>query len=185
MNRRDFSTALLGSALISTGAVSACQGDAAHAVIGMPLPAIKGTYVDGAGFDLAMIKKPAIIRFWGMWCGPCMIDMPQWLSVVRQSRIGPKAVPNINIFTLHVGLAPSNGPSLAQWTSEQAPEVATPVVNDATQAITQAVGITGTPSTIFVDKDGHIREHAWQFKNERGVASFLRKITELNAKGLR
>jgi thiol-disulfide isomerase/thioredoxin len=177
MNRRHFSTALL--AALGT---SACQGDNAHSLIGNQLPVIKGFYTDGSGLDLTEIAKPAIIRFWGMWCGPCMIDMPNWESVVRQVRAPENGIANINIFTIHVGLPPANGPTLLQWVAEQQSDVRTPVVDDATNRIMTAVGIQGTPSTIYVDKNGRICEHAWQFKNERGVDSFIRKVKKLHEK---
>lgn len=177
MNRRYFSTAVLAAA-----GLAGCEGDSARSVIGMQLPVVKGLFTDGSEFDLSLAPQPAIIRFWGMWCGPCMVDMPNWLSVVRQLRLGESALPDINILTIHVGLAPENGPSLQQWVSEQPADVATPVVDDATKAIMKAVHITGTPSTLYIDTHGRISEHAWQFKNERGVDSFLRKVRQLHKK---
>jgi thiol-disulfide isomerase/thioredoxin len=175
MNRRDFTATLTACA-----GTAACQGDSAHSLIGRQLPNIRGTFTDGRGFDLSQIGKPAVVRFWGMWCGPCMLDMPNWLSMVRQLRTGSQSIPEINILTIHVGLPPQNGPSLRQWVSDQQEDVATPVVDDPTKAIMSAVGITGTPSTLYIDPNGTIGEHAWQFRNERGVASFLRKVHRLH-----
>jgi thiol-disulfide isomerase/thioredoxin len=166
--------------LAATSFVAACRGDASHSLIGKELPALRGTYTDGRGLNLADLPKPSVIRFWGMWCGPCMIDMPNWLSVVRQIRTSKPALKDVTILTVHVGLAPKNGDTLAQWTADQEPDVATPVVDDATYAIMKAVGVQGTPSTIYVDHRGRIAEHAWEFKNARGVDSFLRKITKLH-----
>jgi cytochrome c biogenesis protein CcmG, thiol:disulfide interchange protein DsbE len=178
MNRRNFSAGLIASA-----SLSACQGDSAYAIMGKTLPAIKGVYVDGTVFDLATLTKPAIIRFWGLWCGPCIDDMPSWLSVVRQVRAGGDALADVNILTIHVGKAPESGPTLLQWAAHQAPDLATPVVNDATNAIMLALGVPGLPSTIYIDPAGRILEHAWQFKNNRGVASFLRKVKQLHSLG--
>jgi thiol-disulfide isomerase/thioredoxin len=174
MNRREFT-----ATLTATATLGACRGDSSYSLIGKTLPAIKGVYTNGDGFDLAAIAKPAIIRFWGMWCGPCMVDMPNWLSVIAQLRTGDKALAELNILTIHVGIPPQNGDTLVQWVAAQAPDVATPVVDDVTYAIMKAVGVAGTPSTIFVDQAGRIAEHAWEFKNARGVDSFLRKVTEL------
>lgn len=180
MNKRHFTTSLMAATFLG-----ACRGDNSHSLIGKALPTIKGTFTDGAGFDLSKITKPSVIRFWGMWCGPCMVDMPNWLSVVRQLRVGEKAIDKINIFTIHVGVPPETGETLAQWTAAQAPDVATPVVDDTSYAIMKAVGVMGTPSTLYIDEIGRIQEHAWEFKNERGVDSFLRKVGELHARGPR
>jgi thiol-disulfide isomerase/thioredoxin len=177
MNRRHFS-----SALVASVGLAACQGDRARSLIGKQLPFVKGRFTDGSEFDLTLAPQPAVIRFWGMWCGPCMQDMPNWLSVVRQLRVGDFAIPGINILTIHVGEAPVSGPSLQQWVNEQQADVATPVVDDASKAIMKAVGVTGTPSTLYIDIHGRISEHAWQFKNERGVDSFLRKVNHLYKK---
>jgi thiol-disulfide isomerase/thioredoxin len=162
--------------------VSACRGDNSYTLIGKSLPAVKGVFVTGQGFDLSAIKLPAVIRFWGLWCGPCMIDMPHWESAVEKMRGLKEDLADLTIFTVHVGLPPSNGPSLAQWAQNQRAEVATPIVDDATNTIMRAVGITGTPSTIYVGKSGKIEEHAWQFKSARGEDSFIRKIVELKAR---
>jgi thiol-disulfide isomerase/thioredoxin len=178
MNRRSFTAALTASTL-----AAGCRGSSSYSLIGQTLPAVKGVYTDGSVFDLARIAQPAIIRFWGMWCGPCMVDMPNWLSVIRQLRTGEKALTDLNILTIQVGLPPRNGETLTQWTAAQAPDVATPVVDDANYTIMKAVGIVGTPSTIYVDESGRIEEHAWEFKNARGVDSFLRKVTELYGRG--
>ena len=177
MNRRDVSTALVASI-----GLAACQGDNAYALIGKKLPLIRGVYTDGTGFDLTTFAKPALIRFWGMWCSPCMLDMPHWLSVIAQVRAREQPLNDSSIVTIHVGLPPESGPNLTQWVDAQASQTATRVVNDASFAIMKAVGISGTPSTLYVDRDGIIREHAWQFKNARGVASFIRKITSLHNK---
>jgi cytochrome c biogenesis protein CcmG, thiol:disulfide interchange protein DsbE len=176
MNRRNFSAALVASA-----GFGGCQGDSAYAVMGKKLPAIQGVYVDGTDFDLAKLAKPAIVRFWGLWCGPCVDDMANWLSVVRQVRADKDALADLNILTIHSGTAPESGPTLAQWASDQAPDVATPVVNDATTAIKQAVGVPGLPSTVYINPEGRILEHSWQFRNDRGVTSFLRKVKQLHS----
>jgi thiol-disulfide isomerase/thioredoxin len=180
MNRRLFSAALGASSL-----TAACQGDKGGEVIGKPLPSIKGVYSDGTGFDLAAISKPAVIRFWGLWCAPCMIDMPNWLSVVRQLRTGDTAIKDMNVLTVHVGKAPATGPTLAQWTAAQALDIATPVIDDPLYVIAKAIGVIGTPSTLYVNEKGIIEEHAWAFKNQRGVATFLRKVAYLHQRGAR
>jgi thiol-disulfide isomerase/thioredoxin len=177
MDRRFFNTGIL-----ATATLAACQGDPAHSLFGKKLPVVRGVYTDGTAFELSSTAKPAIIRFWGMWCGPCMLDMPNWLSVVRDIRASEDKLKEINLMTIHVGLPPANGQTLMQWAASQAGDVATPVVDDRTFSISKAVGISGTPSTIYIDREGIIREHAWQFKNARGVASFMRKIARIHAK---
>jgi thiol-disulfide isomerase/thioredoxin len=182
MNRRQLTTSLLATSGLATLGLAGCQGDAAQALIGKKLPALTGMLSTGAPFQLNGIAKPAVIRLWGMWCGPCMIDMPHWLSVVRALRNPIEGLGDITVLTIHVGKAPANGPNLNQWVAEQAQDVATPVVNDPEFAMSKAIGISGTPSTLYIGPDGAILEHSWAFKNARGVASFIRKVKRLHAK---
>jgi thiol-disulfide isomerase/thioredoxin len=179
MDRRSFNSLALASALSGSFGLSGCQGDAAASLSGKALPAIKGSYSDGAGFELSAIALPAIIRVWGLWCPPCLVDEPHWQAVVRALRTGPDAVQGLNILAIHVGRPPSNGPSLEEWVRAQAPDIAVPQVDDVTNAIMTQIGIPGTPSTLIVDGNGIIKEHAWQFKNARGVANFVRKVPDV------
>ncbi len=50
-------------------------------VIGEPVPALVGTTLDGAPFDLASLRgRPVIINFWGPSCVPCRDEFPQFLA---------------------------------------------------------------------------------------------------------
>jgi AhpC/TSA family len=162
------------------GAMAAsCQGDAASRLLGKALPTMKGVMSDGSGFDLGAIKLPAVIRVWGLWCPPCIVDEPHWQAVIRGLRTGPHAVDGLNVMAIHVGHAPRNGPTLQEWVAAQAPDIAVPQVNDASTRVMTAIGIPGTPSTLVVDAQGVVCDHAWQFRSDRGVRNFVRKVAAL------
>ncbi len=72
------------SQLLTTGAVlllvrAAQPGTPAdvRASVGQPAPAITGTTLDGAAFDLAAFAgKPVVVNFWGPSCVPCRDEFP-------------------------------------------------------------------------------------------------------------
>ena len=158
--------------LAAAGAAAGCRGDAAHVLMGMQVPRVRGTTSGGLGVDFSALGRAALIRFWGLWCGPCTRDEPYWQDVVRDLR----GRADLTILTVHVGRPPADGPGLAEWAARQPPAVAVPVVDDASQAITTAFRIPGTPSTLLVDAGGRVVEHAWAFRSARGVRSFIRKV---------
>ena len=54
---------------------------------GRPVPNIVDTTLDGQAFDLASLRgKPVLINFWGPWCGPCLMEMPELLKLERKYR---------------------------------------------------------------------------------------------------
>jgi thiol-disulfide isomerase/thioredoxin len=175
INRRHFAASLAAAPLLATGlatGLGACRGDAAHVMMGMQVPRVRGTTTDGLGVDFAGLGKAALVRFWGLWCGPCTQDEPWWGETVRALR----GRADLTILSVHVGEPPDSGPSLAEWVADQKPDVRVPVVDDATMAIMQAFKVPGTPTHILINAAGRIEEHAWAFKSARGVRSFTAKV---------
>jgi len=81
MPRRPILLALL-VAVVTTAAIlvlvrGMSTGTDDHVAVGQPAPAIAGTTLDGAAFDLASLRgKPVVVNFWGPSCVPAAMSSP-------------------------------------------------------------------------------------------------------------
>lgn len=171
MDRRTFTVSAFGAL-----ALSGCRTDPAKVLHGQRLPFVPASLIDGTGINLATLGRPAVLRFWGLWCGPCRIDEPHWDEVVRALKPQQGSDPRFDLLSVHIGLAPRDGPSLPVWAARRASEVAVPIVDDRTQRLAQSIGVPGTPLALLVDAKGVIIDHAWAFKSPRGAARFVGKV---------
>ena len=106
------------------------------------LPNLDGEQVDSAALD----GKIAVLHFWGTWCGPCVIELPEYQKFHAHYLDDP-AVEVISI---------SNDKSrdvLDRFMVENEYDF-TVLVDDG---YVQKAGVNGFPTTWFVDGDGYIQ----------------------------
>ena len=115
---------------------------------GQPVPAIVGTTLDGAPFDLASLRgRPVLVNFWGPSCVPCRDEFP-----VFKARLAAHAGDGLAI----VGVLMHDPPAPARdfiaaygatWLT----------VDDPAGAIRTAYRVAARPQTYFIDRDGILR----------------------------
>lgn len=52
-----------------------------------PVPQFSGTLLSGGRYKLSdYTGKAIVVNFWGTWCGPCVVETPQFESVYQSYR---------------------------------------------------------------------------------------------------
>jgi cytochrome c biogenesis protein CcmG/thiol:disulfide interchange protein DsbE len=152
MPRRTILLALLVAAVATAGFVwfvrSGQGGGGPHAAVGDRAPAITGTTLDGAPFDLASLAgKPVLINFWGPSCVPCRDEFPLLEDKLAQHSADGLAV--VGVLT-DDPVEPARD-FVAQYGGSW------PTVVDPTKAVKAAYRVIARPQTYFVDRTGVIR----------------------------
>ena len=151
MPRRPILLALL-VAVATTAAfiwfVRSGQGGGPRAAVGDPAPAVAGTTLDGAAFDLASLAgKPVIINFWGPSCVPCRDEFP--LLEAKLAQHGPDGLAVVGVLT-DDPVEPARD-FVTQFGGDW------PTVVDPAKTIKNAYRVIARPQTYFVDRTVVIR----------------------------
>jgi cytochrome c biogenesis protein CcmG/thiol:disulfide interchange protein DsbE len=116
--------------------------------VGRPAPAIVGTTLDGASFDLATLKgRPVIVNFWGPSCVPCRDEFPLFKSKLAQHGPADLAI---------VGVLMYDGPVAARgFVAEYG--ATWPTVEDPAGVTRTAYRAVARPQSYFIDRTGIVR----------------------------
>jgi thiol-disulfide isomerase/thioredoxin len=114
-------------------------------------PDFTGTSLTGTPIKLSSyLGKTVVLNFWGSWCSPCRAEAPT-LAVLDQ-QYGSKGVAFLGD---DVGDTPVN--ALAFTSSVH---ITYPSINDQGYAVVQrlsaVVPVSDTPTTVVIDKTGHV-----------------------------
>ena len=131
-------------------AVAACQsGESAVPQAGKPaldfeLPDLSGQTVSLSGLR----GQPVMVNFWATWCGPCVHEMP-FLQAVHEGWSARGLV----ILAVNVGDSPAQVQQFIDGNG-----YTFPVLLDAEGEAAERYRVRGIPTTIFIDKEGIIKE---------------------------
>ncbi len=152
MPRRPILLALLVAVVTTAGILvfvrAGAGGSDDHVAVGQPAPAIVGTTLDGAAFDLASLRgKPVVVNFWGPSCVPCRDEFPLLE--------GKQAEHAADGFTVLGVLTDDPVEPARDFIGKYGGDWATVV--DPDKAIKTAYRVVARPQTYFVDRSGVIR----------------------------
>jgi Peroxiredoxin len=115
---------------------------------GAPAPAILGTTLDGAPFDLASLKgRPVLVNFWGPGCVPCRDEFPLFRTKLAQHAADGLAIVGVLMYDPPADALDFIARYGATW----------PTVDDPAAAIRTAYRVAARPQTYFIDRDGILR----------------------------
>ncbi|MGK2850240.1 MAG: TlpA family protein disulfide reductase [Candidatus Limnocylindrales bacterium] len=124
------------------------DGGARRAAVDSAAPALVGTTLDGAAFDLASYRgRPVLINFWGPSCVPCRDEFPLFLAKLAEHADDEFAI---------VGVLTDDPPEPARLFVADF-GATWPTVEDPDKAHKTTYRVAGRPQTYFVDGEGVIR----------------------------
>ncbi len=127
-----------------------------------------------ATLDLSAYRgKVVYLDFWASWCGPCRESFP-WLSALaRQFGPGDLVVIGVNV---------DKDRQRAEHFLDETP-AGFPVIYDPDGRLASAYKITGMPSAVLIDRQGHIRfQHVgFSVKQEEPYENDLRTLLDEKA----
>jgi thiol-disulfide isomerase/thioredoxin len=114
-------------------------------------PDFTATSLTGTPINFASYRgKVVVVNFWGSWCDPCRGEAPTLAVVSEQYRSR-----DVSFLGVDVGDTPANALAFTRRVG-----ITYPSVNDSGYAVTADFGrvvlVSSTPTTIVVDRTGHI-----------------------------
>jgi thiol-disulfide isomerase/thioredoxin len=115
------------------------------------VPDFSGTTLTGAPVGFSAYRgKVLVLNFWGSWCAPCQAEGPTLASLsAKYSRAGVAFLGVDELDTTVNGEAFEEGFCIKY-----------PSINDPGGSIPQAIGsamlVTDTPTTLVIDRTGHL-----------------------------
>jgi peroxiredoxin len=150
---------LLGAALTVT-LVTSGNGDNASASANTveyqaghrPLaPDITGTSLTGATIKLSSYRgKTVVLNFWGSWCPPCRAEAPT-LAVLDQQY----STQGVAFLGDDVSDTPTNALTFTRSDHITYPSISDPGYA-VVQQFSQVAPVSDTPTTVVIDKTGHV-----------------------------
>jgi thiol-disulfide isomerase/thioredoxin len=114
-------------------------------------PDISGTSLTGATVKLSSYRgKTVVLNFWGSWCPPCRDEAPT-LAVLDQQYSSQ----GVAFLGDDVGDSPANALAFTSKVGIKYPSINDPGYA-VVQRFSQVAPVSDTPTTVVIDKTGHV-----------------------------
>jgi thiol-disulfide isomerase/thioredoxin len=134
-------------------------------------PDVSGTMLTGAKFNLAAQRgNLVVLNFWGSWCAPCRREAPTLAALAKHFKGDP-----VRFIGDDVQDAPANATAF-----ERTFGVGYPSLNDPGEQVALAfhgaVPPVGIPTTLLIDRNGHIAGRVVGEVTYGGLRALIAKI---------
>jgi peroxiredoxin len=124
--------------------------------------------LDGKSVSLSDYKgMPIVLNFWASWCNPCRDEFPLFRRQLAAHR-GDYVMLGVDYKDIASDARKFAKSQRAGW----------PMLDDATNAVSQAYGIRAVPQTFFIRRDGTIAERYYLQVNDDDFPGALAAITK-------
>ena len=145
------SSGLQTQQLATTPPATTEEPDATEATQPETIPAPDFTMLDWDGNEVNFSDyagKPVVLNFWGHWCGPCQMEMPEFNAKYEELE------GEVTFLMVHVGADMDAG-------KEKVTEggYTFPVVFDKDSQAAAFYGVSAFPTSFFIDKEGNLQAY--------------------------
>jgi thiol-disulfide isomerase/thioredoxin len=135
-------------------------------------PDFTGTTLTGARLSFSSYRgRVVVLNFWGSWCAPCRAEAPALAVTAKQYR-------SAGVDFLGVDVRDTAASALAFARNFG---IGYPSVSDSSSVITldftAVVPIAGTPTTLVIDRTGHIAGAVFGTATYRELTDILAQVT--------
>lgn len=127
------------------------SGRPVTAKVGALAPEIDLPTLSGERIVLSqLVGKPVLVNFWATWCPPCRAEFPVFVRKYKQYRDQGLVIIGVNTQDTNSdeGIRTFMHNTLVNF----------PIVRDRDERVTRAYKVRGLPTTVFIDRQGIIRE---------------------------
>jgi len=157
-----------GSVTTATGNANAVLYEAGHRPLA---PGFTGTTLTGSRLSFSAYRgQVVVVNFWGSWCVPCREEAPILAAVAARYR--PDGVSFLGV---DVRDTTASAQAFARGFRIPYPSVSDPG-SVITQDFTARVPIAGTPTTLVVDRTGHIAGAIFGTVTYSGLTALLARV---------
>lgn len=134
--------------------------------------------LDGTKFTIADKKgKVLLLNIWGIWCPPCIAEMPHLVEIYEKHK-----AQGLEVIGLNIGdedLNPENVDKIKSFVAKFEPKLTYPIVISNKAATAQFQGMTGrevVPQTMLIDRENKVR--GFFIGGGRGVLNTMKQTVE-------